>query len=316
MSRRRAGLKARPEQYSALLDACKTASDETSKDAVKLGLRIREMMGSQGGDDGGNVNVVGPALFDAGATFAQSAALRYVNVVDEKGIVDTSKTAALGKMTGGFEPPAGIGHGAPRFSYSISNVEVPIMVDASATAARVRALATLAGEEGAGEKTPGFDMGMKLLEEMKGNGLDPDTITYTAVLHAAKEEGTLRAAIGARELLRRIPFADRNQRTYAVAISALAQVGLTEDAREVLDEARSHLEPNIYMYCALLAPLASRPAESSIFFEIIYEMRADVTTLSLKTDPRPFASTPVVVLLTSLSLNAPRIHPLARCIRV
>jgi hypothetical protein len=284
-----AGLEAKPEQYRSLLDACKGASGAgKNQDDYYLGLKIREMMGGEDGTDGGNVNVdaKGPALLDAGATFAQSSALRFVNVVDEQGVVDASRTAVLGKMTGSFDPPPGqaaVGTYSP--SSGASNVEVPILVDASATAARVRALATLAGEEGAGEERPGFDMGMRLLSEMLNNGLEPDTITYTAVLHAAKEEGTLRAAIGGRELLRRIPFESRNHRTYAVAISSLTLVGLTDDAREVLDEARSHLQPNIYMYCGLLAPLASRPAESSTFFEVLNEMRADGvmdTPLSLR----------------------------------
>jgi len=288
-----AGLEARPEQYKALLDACKGASGtEKGDDDYYLGLKIREMMGGGNGADSGNVQVdvdakePAFALLDAGATFAQSSALRFVNVVDELGMVDASRTAALGKITGGFDPPPGqAAVGAYSMSNCASNVEVPVLVDASATAARVRALATLAGEEGAGEEKPGFDMGMRLLSEMLNNGLEPDTITYTAVLHAAKEEGTLRAAIGGRELLRRIPFESRNHRTYAVAISSLTLVGLTDDAREVLDEARSHLQPNIYMYCGLLAPLASRPAESSTFFEVLNEMRADGvmdTPLSLR----------------------------------
>src|SRR6056300_1022920 len=53
-----AGLEARPEQYKALLDACKGASGtEKGNDDYYLGLKIREMMGGGNGADSGNVQV-------------------------------------------------------------------------------------------------------------------------------------------------------------------------------------------------------------------------------------------------------------------
>mmetsp|Transcript_37707 Transcript_37707/g.94491 ORF Transcript_37707/g.94491 Transcript_37707/m.94491 type:complete len:735 (-) Transcript_37707:1564-3768(-) len=309
---REAGLDARPEQYRALLEVCKDRAESGhDKDSYFLGLKVKQMMenripteqselcemigelrgepecavnleGAEDEDGGGNV--VQKVVLDAGATWQQSRTLRYVNVMTDEGVVDASKTALLSmswQNEASREPDdADGGSGMNAESDGASNVEVPL-VDAAATASRVRALATLASQESQPEDAPAFDMGMKLLREMISSGLEPDTITYTAVLHAAKQEGTLQAALGCRQLLGCIPFADRNHRTYAVAISALAQTGLISDARDVLDEARSHLEPNIYMYCSILAPLASRPKEYELFMDIYNEMKEEGVTQTL-----------------------------------
>jgi hypothetical protein len=61
--------------------------------------------------------------------------------------------------------------------------QVTSLVDAAATASRVRAMGMLTAEadvgEGDKEELPGFEMGMRLLDEMQRAGLQPDAITYT-----------------------------------------------------------------------------------------------------------------------------------------
>jgi hypothetical protein len=58
--------------------------------------------------------------------------------------------------------------------------QVTNLVDASATASRVRAMGMLTADgDTGGADSPGFEMGMRLLEDMQNEGLQPDAITYT-----------------------------------------------------------------------------------------------------------------------------------------
>lgn len=70
---------------------------------------------------------------------------------------------------------------APLSTCHIWSSQVTPLVDASATAQRVRALGQLAddGREASDSERPGFEMGLRLLNDMKQSGLTPDAITYT-----------------------------------------------------------------------------------------------------------------------------------------
>lgn len=62
------------------------------------------------------------------------------------------------------------------------------------------------------------------------------------------------------------------------------QAGFFDEAIELLEESRSHLEPNIYMYCSLLAPLAGKnDAETTeTFFKLHGQMKAEVSCCSAR----------------------------------
>lgn len=81
------------------------------------------------------------------------------------------------------------------------------------------AKAAWAGPGGVG----GIGRALQVLDLMRGVNVQPNTVTYTSLINAARHEGSHQAVTVALALFRKMPAISRNHQTYTVMMHALVR---------------------------------------------------------------------------------------------
>ncbi|EKX53011.1 hypothetical protein GUITHDRAFT_133400 [Guillardia theta CCMP2712] len=258
------------DSFSLLMEACKVAELAGAKDSMEVGMRVKEFisnpqsqfystsLASSFPEKNGNV-YSNETLLDAGATWMHSR-LRWDNAVSPQGLIDAHETARIASSMSSMSESLVSASNNPFYARNI----VSRIVDASATANQVRALAELArtsaetGDEkkmSAGDDS--FELGMQLFLDMLDQNVKPDAFTFTSLINTAKQNGNPEHISRVYNLFRTIPYSDRNHRMYATMIGALGQARFVDEAVELLSSSREHgLPPDLYMYSAALQAAA------------------------------------------------------------
>ena len=69
----------------------------------------------------------------------------------------------------------------------------------------------------------GIGRALQVLDMMRGSNVQPNTVTYTSLINAARHEGTHEAVTVALALFRKMPAISRNHQTYTVMMHALVR---------------------------------------------------------------------------------------------
>jgi len=95
-----------------------------------------------------------------------------------------------------------------------------------------------------------------ILSIMRNAGVQPNVVSYTALITAAKNDGSTQSVALAESLFYQLAPEARNGRMYTAMIGALATVGRGHDALKLFEEALLHIEPDAIMYSAILGAVA------------------------------------------------------------
>jgi pentatricopeptide repeat protein len=134
-----------------------------------------------------------------------------------------------------------------------------------------------------------------ILSMMRNAGVQPNAVSYTSLITAAKVDGDPKSVALAEELFYELEPAQRNGRMYTALIGALARVGRVQDALKVFKDATLVVEPDAIMFSAAMGAVAN---DARKVLKLHDDMRArgipddDVTRWQVKKaqgKPRPRA---------------------------
>jgi len=98
-----------------------------------------------------------------------------------------------------------------------------------------------------------------ILSLMENAGVEPNAVSYTALITAAKVDGEPKSVALAEEMFARLAPEQRNGRMYTAMIGAYARVGRVRDALKLFEEAKRHIQPDAIMYSAVMSAVAGDP---------------------------------------------------------